>query len=74
MRFYGDYKRICTHPLTTVPLASQNQINGWTEEKEGVNGREIRNIGKEWTNQKEHGGFGDGWYCCLLVITVSQEF
>ena len=48
-----------THPLMTVPLASHNKINGWTEEKEGINLRESRKRGKEWTNQKESGGFGD---------------
>ena len=58
----------------TVPLASHNQINGCTEEKEGINGRESIKRGKEWKNLKECGGLGDGWYCCLLVITVSQEF
>ena len=63
---------MCTHPSSTVPLSSHNKINGWTEEKEGRNGREIRKRGKEWTNWKEHGGLGDGWYCCLLAVTVSR--
>ena len=65
---------MCTHQSTTLPLAPHNQINGWTEEKEGRNGREIRKRGKEWINRKERGGFHDGWYYCLLAISVSLEF
>ena len=63
---------MCTHPSTTVALASHNQISGWNEEKEGRNGREIRNRGKEWTNWNERGGLGDSWYCCLSAIKISR--
>ena len=65
---------MCTHLSKTVPLASHNKINGWTENKEEINGRGIRKRGKEWKNWKERGGLGDGWYCCLLAITVYREF
>ena len=71
MWFSGDCNRICTHWSTTVPLASHNPINGGNENKEGRNGREIRKIGREWMIQKDYGGFGDGWDCCLLVKIIS---
>ena len=60
MWFSGDFNRKCTHQSWTIFLASQNQINGQTEDKEGRNGRERRKIGKEWTNWKECGRLGDG--------------
>ena len=56
----------------TVPSASNNQINGWNKENGGINGRENRKRGKELMNRKDCVGFSDGWYCCLLAITVSQ--
>ena len=62
------------HRPVTVPVVSQNPMNGGTGEKEGRKGRDNKKIGKEWTNQKECGGFGDSWYCYLLAITVSREF
>ena len=62
---------LCTHRLVTVPVESRNPMNGDTGVNEGINGRESRNIRKEWKNRKERGGFGDSWYCCLLEITVS---
>ena len=42
--------------LPTVPFASHNPINGGNGNKEGRNGREIRKIGREWTNLKKHTG------------------
>ena len=74
MHFSGNCNQMCTHPLMAITLASHNQINGWNEYKEGINVRESINIGKEWKNRKDHGGFGDGWCCCFLAKTVSQEF
>ena len=74
MCFSGNCNRMCTHPSTNVILESNNQINGWTEDREGRNKRHIMNRGKEWKNRKERGRFVDNWYCCLLVITVSQSF
>ena len=74
MWFSGDWNWMCTHQSTTIPLASHNKINRWTEQKEGVNVRESRNRRNEWKNRKECGGFDDSWYCCLVAIAVSQEF
>ena len=71
MWFSGDCKWMCTHWSTNVPLAPHNTINGGNYKKEGINGREIRKRGKEWTHWKEREGFGNGWYCCLLAITAS---
>ena len=62
---------MCTHRSTTVPLASHNPINGGNENKEGRNGREIRKRGREWTNRKDCGGFGDGWDYFLSAKIVS---
>ena len=72
MWFSGDCNQMCTHQLTTAPLALHNPINGGNEEKEGISVREIMKIGREWTNRKEHGGFGDSWDCYFLSIIVSQ--
>ena len=63
---------MCTHWLTTVPLVTHNPMNGGTEYNKGINGMERRKIDKEWKNQKECGGFHDGWYCFLLGIIVSR--
>ena len=49
-------------------------MNAETGDKEGRKGMESSKRGKEWNNWKEHGRFGDGWYCCLLAITLYQEF
>ena len=62
---------LSTHQSVTIPVASGRIINGGTGEKEGIKVKESSNIGNEWTNHKDHSGFGDSWYCCLLVITVS---
>ena len=72
MWFSGDRKRMFTHQLTTVTLASRNPINGCNEEKEGRNGRKIMKRGMEWTNRKYGGRFGDSWGCCLLAVIVSR--
>ena len=72
MWFSGDCNLMCTNWSKTVPLASNNNINGWTEEKEGINVRESRKRGREWNNWKDRGGFGDGWDCSLLTIIVSR--
>ena len=45
-----------TSVLPTIHIASQNPINGGNENKEGINGRERRNGGREWTNSKEREG------------------
>ena len=52
---------ISTHRLVNVPVASRNPMNGGTVDKEGIKKREISKRGKEWTNMKERGGFGDIW-------------
>ena len=51
-----------THRLVTIYVASQNPMNGDIGEKEGINVRENRKRGKEYTNCKERGRFGDSWY------------
>ena len=71
MWFSGDRNWICNNWSATVPLASYNTKIGGTEDKYGINGRESIKRGREWTNWKERGRFGDGWGCCLLVIIVS---
>ena len=49
----GDCNRMCTHRSTIVPIASHNPINGGNGNKEGINGRDRRKRGREWTNRKE---------------------
>ena len=61
-----------THWSASVPIASHNPMNGGTEEREQINGRERNKRDKEWKNWKDHGGFRDGWDCCLLEIIVSR--
>ena len=63
---------MCTHRSATVHIASHNPINLGNENKEGRNGRERRNRGREWTNLKDRGGFGDSWDCCLMLKIVSR--
>ena len=59
---------------------SHNTINGVNEEKEGRNGRERMNRGREWTNRKERGRFGDGWDYffvssnSILIILINRIF
>ena len=67
----SDCKQMCTHPLPTVPLVSNNPINGGNEEKYERNGKDRRKRGRERTNLKKRGRLGDGWDCCLLAIIVS---
>ena len=52
---------LSTHRSVTAPVESRNPMYGGNGQKEGRKGREIKNRGKEWTNWKEHGGFGDSW-------------
>ena len=63
MWFSGDHNQVCTHLSTTIPLVSHNKINGWTEDNEGINGREIMKRREELTNRKDRGVFGNGSYC-----------
>ena len=72
MWFSGDRNWMCNHWSATVHLPSHNPIIGGTEDKYGINGRDSSKRGREWTNRKECGRFGDGWDCCLLAIIVSQ--
>ena len=72
MWFSGGCNRMRTYPSTTVALMSHNKINGWTEDKEDINGRESMKRGKEWINRKESERLDESWYYCLLEITVSQ--
>ena len=62
---------ISTHWSVTVPVASQNTMNGGNGEKEGRNVMEIRKRDMEWINRKDSGRLHDGWYCFLLDIIVS---
>ena len=63
---------LSTNLSVTVPVALRNPINGGTGEKEGRKGRESRKRKKEWANRKEHDGFYESWYSCLLAIIVSR--
>ena len=66
-------KIISTHRSATTPLASRNRINGRTEEKEGINGREKRKIDKEWMNQKERSGFRGIWDCFVSDNSINDS-
>ena len=71
MWFSDDCNRMCAHRSKTVPLASHNPINGGNKNKERKNGKERRKRGREWTNRKERGSFGDGWDYFLSAKIVS---
>ena len=62
---------MCTHRSATVHIASHNPINQGNENKGGRNGRERRKRGREWTNRKDCGEFGDGWDYFLSAKIVS---
>ena len=49
--------------LPTVPLVSNNPINGGNGNKEGINGRKRRKRGREWTNLKG----SEGPYCHAIM-------
>ena len=53
-------KILLTHWSLTVPLVSQNTMNGGTGEKQSINRREKSKRDMEWTNRKKCGGFHDG--------------